>query len=116
MVPGLAVVGWPCTGASPGLDTPGGNGGSRGEGAAERWAALDQALAALQMAASGQEATSLESKLRQLRLNASSQAVTLLLGRGLRELSAGAHEEALRDFDAALTLDPRTPRLGTRSR
>ncbi len=74
--------------------------------AAERKAALDQALAALQAAGNEQEAAPLEARLRQMWLNAGSPAVTLLLGRGLRELQAGAALEAEQDFAAALTLDP----------
>lgn len=74
--------------------------------ATERRAALDQALAALRAAGTEQEAAALEAKLRQLWLNAGTPAVTLLLGRGLREMQAGAHEEATRDFEAALVLDP----------
>lgn len=76
------------------------------QAAPERRAALDQALAALRAAGSAQEAAALEAKLRQQWLNSGTPAVTLLLGRGLRELLAGEHEEASRDFEAALVLDP----------
>jgi len=72
----------------------------------ERRAALDKALADLRAARSEQEAAVLAAQVRQLWLNAGSPAVTLLLGRGIRELTAGAPEDAVRDFDAALTLDP----------
>jgi len=74
--------------------------------AAARKAALAQALDALKAAASEQEATTLETKIRHMWLNASTPAVTLLIGRGARELKAGAAEDAEGDFSAALTLDP----------
>lgn len=74
--------------------------------AAERKAALDKALAALQAAGTEQEAAPLEARVRQMWLNAGTPAVTLLIGRGQRELKGGAAEDAERDFQAALTLDP----------
>lgn len=74
--------------------------------AAERKAALDRALAALKSAGSEQEAAPLEARVRQMWLNAGTPAVTLLIGRGQRELKAGAPAEAERDFQAALVLDP----------
>lgn len=74
--------------------------------AAERKAALEKALAALKAAGTEQEAAPLEAKVRQMWLNAGTPAVTLLIGRGQRELKAGAPEEAERDFQAALALDP----------
>lgn len=74
--------------------------------AAERKVALDRALTALKAAGTEQEAAPLEARVRQMWLNAGTPAVTLLLGRGQRELKAGAPEEAERDFQAALTLDP----------
>jgi len=74
--------------------------------AAARKAALAQALDALKVAISDQEAAALETKIRLMWLNASTPAVTLLIGRGARELKAGAAEDAEGDFSAALTLDP----------
>lgn len=74
--------------------------------AAERKAALDRALAALKAAGTEQEAAPLAARVRQMWLNAGTPAVTLLIGRGQRELKAGAPEEAERDFQAALALDP----------
>lgn len=73
--------------------------------AAERQATLDRWLKALQEATTEQDAAPLEARVRQLWLNAGTPAVTLLLGRGLRELKAGDTDEAIRDFQAALDLD-----------
>ena len=74
--------------------------------AAERRAALDEALAELRAARTEEEAAPLEAKVRQMWLQAGSPAVTLLLGRGIRALQGAAPTEASQDFEAALVLDP----------
>jgi tetratricopeptide (TPR) repeat protein len=74
--------------------------------AAEKRAALDKLLAALQSAASEEVAGPLEQQIRQLWLNAGTPAVTLLMGRGLRAMKANANQDAIEDFSAAITLDP----------
>lgn len=73
---------------------------------AEKRAALDRALDALTQAATDQEAAPLEAKIRQMWMDASSPAVTLLMARGMRALKGGAHADAEQDFQAALALDP----------
>lgn len=74
--------------------------------AAERRQALDRAITALKSAGSEEEAALLEARVRQMWLNAGTPAVTLLIGRGARELKAGDTDEANADFAAALALDP----------
>lgn len=74
--------------------------------AAERKAEMDRILDALKTAGNEQEAAALERQIRQMWLNAGTPAVTLLLGRGVRELSAGSAPEAIQDLEAALALDP----------
>jgi tetratricopeptide (TPR) repeat protein len=74
--------------------------------AAEKRAALDKLLAALQSAQSEEVAGPLEQQIRQLWLNAGTPAVTLLMSRGLREMKADANPDAIEDFSAAITLDP----------
>jgi len=73
---------------------------------AEKRAALDKALDALTAAPSEQEAAPLEAKIRQMWMDASSPAVTLLMARGMRALKGSANEDAEQDFEAALVLDP----------
>jgi tetratricopeptide (TPR) repeat protein len=73
---------------------------------ASKRAMLDQMLSALRAAPSEDVADALEQRIRQAWLEGGSPAVTLLMGRGLRELQAGANDEAQQDFDAALALDP----------
>ncbi|MEJ0020910.1 MAG: tetratricopeptide repeat protein [Acetobacteraceae bacterium] len=79
---------------------------SAGAPAAERRAALDKLLGALKSAPSEEIAGPLEQQIRQLWLNSGTPAVTLLMSRGLRELKADAHNDAIEDFTAAITLDP----------
>jgi tetratricopeptide (TPR) repeat protein len=68
--------------------------------------ALDKMLADLKSASSEQEAAALEGAIGRAWINAGSAAVTLLMGRGQRDLAAGANQEALDDFDAATALAP----------
>jgi len=74
--------------------------------AAEKRAALDKLLGTLKSAPSEEVAGPLEQQIRQLWLNAGTPAVTLLMGRGLREMKADATPDAIEDFTAAITLDP----------
>lgn len=63
-------------------------------------------LDALKAAPDETIAAHLEAQLKQMWLQAGSPAVTLLMGRGLRELNAGDADEAIDDFSDALALDP----------
>jgi tetratricopeptide (TPR) repeat protein len=67
---------------------------------------LDQMLAALKAAPDEQVAALLEERIEHAWLAAGSPAVTLLMSRGLREMSGGAQADAEQDFSAALDLDP----------
>ena len=73
---------------------------------AEKRAALDKLLAALKAAPTEEAAAPIEAHVRQLWMDQSSPAVSLLMSRGLRDQKAGAHEEAIADFTDAITLDP----------
>lgn len=72
----------------------------------DRRAALDKLLGALKTAPTEEIAGPLEQQIRQLWLNSGTPAVTLLMSRGLREMKADAHQDAIDDFTAAITLDP----------
>lgn len=72
----------------------------------DRRAALDKLLGALKTAPTEEIAGPLEQQIRQLWLNSGTPAVTLLMSRGLREMKADAHRDAIDDFTAAITLDP----------
>ncbi len=71
-----------------------------------RRAELDRAFAALQDAPDAAGAALVEGRIRQLWAQAITPSVTLLLRRGLRNLEANQAEDALEDFDAAITLGP----------
>ncbi|MCO6417447.1 tetratricopeptide repeat protein [Siccirubricoccus sp. KC 17139] len=75
-------------------------------GAEARKAELDRAFEALRSAPDEAGAALVETRIRQLWAQAASPAVTLLLRRGARNLEAQLPEEALEDFDAAITLSP----------
>ena len=79
--------------------------GQAGPGADKR-AMLDRLLTALKSAPSEVAAAPLEQQIRQIWLNAGTPAVTLLMSRGLRDMKAGANQDAIEDFSAAITLDP----------
>jgi tetratricopeptide (TPR) repeat protein len=110
---GLAAAG--SAGAqAPSQPRRGGGGGAqqapppgppRGSAEARR-AELERAFEALKAAPDEGAATLVEHRIRMLWSQAASPAATLLLRRGLRNLEAQLPEEALEDFDAALTLDP----------
>ena len=80
-------------------------GGAAGQGA-DRKAALDQMLAALQVAPSEEAAAALEATIRTQWIEQASPAVRLLLVRGVREVNEGSVADALDSFDAALDLEP----------
>ncbi len=66
-------------------------------------------LSGLQTAPNEEAATAIENRVRQLWLQGGSAAATLLMNRGLRDLSNEAAEEAEHDFDAVLVLEPELP-------
>lgn len=67
---------------------------------------LDRAFEALRTAPDEQGAGLVEQRIRQLLSARTTPAVTLLLARGQRNLAGRQPEEALEDFDAAITLAP----------
>lgn len=89
--------------ALPGLALPG---VAQAQGPADKRAAANKLLDALKNAPTEAAAEPLESQIRQLWVSAGTPAVTLLMSRGLRELHAGANNDAMEDFGDAITLDP----------
>ena len=77
-----------------------------GQSPQEKRAAVDKMLDALRTAPTEQVASALEDKIRQLWIESSTPAVTLLMSRGLREANAGVPEEAVSVFSDAIILDP----------
>lgn len=71
-----------------------------------RRVAADRMLDALKSAQSEAEAAPMEMRLEQFWLEQGSPAVTLLVARGMRDLNAGANQQAVDDFDSAIALDP----------
>ncbi|MBV9249494.1 MAG: tetratricopeptide repeat protein [Acetobacteraceae bacterium] len=67
---------------------------------------MNKLLDALKTAPSESMAGPIEEHIRQLWLNGGTPAVTLLMGRGLREMKAGDNDQAVEDFGSAITLDP----------
>ena len=74
--------------------------------AADKRHAIDKLLDTLKAAPTEEAAAPIEAHLRQLWLEQGSATVTLLMGRGLRDLKAGSHDEAIADFSDAIALDP----------
>lgn len=72
---------------------------------------LDRMLDQLKTAQSEAEAAPIEARIEHIWIEQGSPAVTLLVSRGLRNLEAGANQEAVDDFDAAITLDPSVAEL-----
>ncbi|RVT96712.1 tetratricopeptide repeat protein [Rhodovarius crocodyli] len=70
---------------------------------------LDRAFAALRTAPDAEGAALVERRLLQLLAARATPAVTLLLARGQRNMIARQADDALEDFDAALTLAPELP-------
>ncbi|WP_369413601.1 tetratricopeptide repeat protein [Caldovatus aquaticus] len=88
-----------------------GRGGERpavphGEREEARRAELDRLFAALRDAPDEMAAALVEARIHAVWQQGASPAVQLLMRRGLRSLEARAPEEALEDFDAAITLAP----------
>jgi tetratricopeptide (TPR) repeat protein len=73
---------------------------------ADRHAAAERLLDALGSAPTEQAAALVESHVVVLWLGAASPAVRLLLGRASREQQAGASQDAVEDYGAALALQP----------
>ena len=71
-----------------------------------RAAELDQLFAVLRESRDAAQLALAEARIRQLWLEAASPAARLLMQRGTRNLNARLPEEAIEDFDAALTLAP----------
>ncbi len=67
---------------------------------------LDSLLTALKTAPNEAAATVIERRVRQIWVQSGSAAATLLMNRGMRDLSNEAGEEAEADFDAVLVLEP----------
>jgi tetratricopeptide (TPR) repeat protein len=72
----------------------------------DRAAVLDRLMAALKAAPSPEVAAPIEQQIMQRLTQAGSPAVTLLMGRGLREMQATENQDAIEDFSDAITLDP----------
>lgn len=71
-----------------------------------RRAQLDSLFESLQSAPDDAAAAMMEARIRALWIEGASPAAVLLLRRGVRNLAARTHEQAIEDFDAALTLSP----------
>jgi tetratricopeptide (TPR) repeat protein len=74
--------------------------------APDRKAAIDHMLDALKAAPTEEAAAPLEAHITQLWLQSGSPAVTLLMSRGLREITAQTPADAIEDLGAAITLQP----------
>lgn len=73
-----------------------------------RRAELDSLFDGLKTAPDEVAASMMEARIRTLWVEAASPATVLLLRRGARNLAARTYDEALEDFDAALTLAPQS--------
>ncbi len=71
-----------------------------------RRAELDSLFEGLKGAPDDAVATMMEGRIRALWVEQASPATVLLLRRGVRNLAARTHDEALEDFDAAIVLSP----------
>jgi len=71
-----------------------------------RRAELDSLFEGLRSAPDDATAAMMEARIRALWVEGASPAAVLLLRRGVRNLAARTHDEALGDFDAALILSP----------
>jgi tetratricopeptide (TPR) repeat protein len=76
------------------------------QSAADRRSTTDQLLDALKAAPTEEVARPLEARVRQMWLESGTASVTLLMGRGLRELQAQSNDDAVESFSDAITLDP----------
>jgi tetratricopeptide (TPR) repeat protein len=87
------------------VDAGGAHGQATPSPDAAQKAALDRLLDALKAAPTEEEAAAIELRIQQTWLSQGSPAVTLLVARGMRDLQAGANDEAVGDFDAVIALD-----------
>ena len=71
-----------------------------------RRAILDHMLDGLRTAQSEAEAAPAEVRIQHVWMEQASPSVALLVTRGIRNLGAGANQDAFDDFDAAIALDP----------
>lgn len=97
----LSLLMLPVPGAAQGAHAP-----NRAE--ESRRAELDSLFEGLKAASDDAAAALMEGRIRALWVEQASPATVLLLRRGARNLAARTHDEALEDFDAALTLSPRS--------
>lgn len=93
--------------AMAGAQAPVGRPGAQGP--SDKGAAMAQMLDALKEAPSEEVSGALEARLRKMQFEASTPAVTLLMGRGLRDISSGQYDDAVEVFTDALILDPNLP-------
>ena len=77
-----------------------------GQTPADKRAEANKLLDALKAAPGPEVAHSLEQRIQQLWIDGGTAAVTLLMHRGIREMSAGTHEAAIEAFSDAIILDP----------
>ena len=100
LLPGFGLLPAPGLAQAPGPQRP------AARAAETRKAELDRAFEALRSAPDAAGASLVEAQIRTLWAQSASASVTLLLRRGARNLEARLPEEALEDFDAAITLQP----------
>lgn len=74
-----------------------------------RRAELDTLFESLRTAPDEPSAMMAETRIRTIWIEGASPAAVLLLRRGARNLAARTNDEALEDFDAAITLSPTSP-------
>ena len=75
----------------------------------DRHAATQRLLDALHSAPTETTAALVEAHVQELWLTDGTPAVRLLMGRGMREMKAGANQDAIEDFGAAIVLQPDLP-------
>jgi len=80
--------------------------GAQAQKPGDRRADVEKMLDALRVAPDEEAAGKLEAHIRQLWFESGSSAVKLLMGRGLRDMKAGAHDQAVEVFDDVIVLDP----------
>lgn len=77
--------------------------------AEERRAAVEQLRDALAVAPNEEIAVMIEGRLRRMEMEGGTPAVTLLMGRGLRDMAAKSYDDAIEVFTDAIVLDPNLP-------
>ena len=78
----------------------------RGE---DKRAAIEQLRDALAVAPNEEIAGMIEGRLRRMEMESGTPAVTLLMARGLRDMSAKSYDDAIEVFTDAIVLDPTLP-------